>query len=273
MLHPQAQAFLDLLVSKGVPPTHTLTVADARKFYRERRAVTQPAPPEVAEVRDLSAEGPEGAIPLRLYRPLGSKAGAVLPVLVYYHGGGWTIGDLDTHVRDSEAVGDAALEQGQVDGEVLLEGIELEAMRVAGAAAGGQREQREVRREGGVVERLQPQHARSRALANDGVAAALLDRLEREHGRRIGEHLEVARGGEHRVLIDLAELRRHLHLRPAMLDLGRLRRGLFHLRRGLGRAATGENDEQQDSRSLSHRLHALSTLAAITMRWICEVPS
>ena len=34
---------------------------------------------------------------MRLYRPLGSKAGAVLPALVYYHGGGWTIGDLDTH--------------------------------------------------------------------------------------------------------------------------------------------------------------------------------
>ena len=43
MLHPEAQAFLDLLASKGVPPTHTLTVADARKFYRERRAITQPA--------------------------------------------------------------------------------------------------------------------------------------------------------------------------------------------------------------------------------------
>lgn len=97
MLHPQAQAFIDLLASKGVPPTHTLTVADARKFYRERRAITQPAPPEVAEVRDVSAEAPGGPIPMRLYRPLGSKAGAVLPVLVYYHGGGWTIGDLDTH--------------------------------------------------------------------------------------------------------------------------------------------------------------------------------
>jgi acetyl esterase len=97
MLHPQAQAFIDLLVQRGVPPTHTLTPADARKFYRERRAVTQPEPGEVAEVRELSAPGPHGAIPLRLYRPLGSTAGASVPVLVYYHGGGWTIGDLDTH--------------------------------------------------------------------------------------------------------------------------------------------------------------------------------
>lgn len=97
MLHPQAQAFIDLLVQRGVPPTHTLSHTDARKFYRERRAITQPDPGEVAEVRELSAQGPHGPIPMRLYRPLGSNAATALPVLVYYHGGGWTIGDLDTH--------------------------------------------------------------------------------------------------------------------------------------------------------------------------------
>ncbi|MGJ7511730.1 alpha/beta hydrolase [Variovorax sp. GT1P44] len=97
MLHPQAQAFIDLLVQRGVPPTHTLSHTDARKFYRERRAITQPDPGEVAEVRELSAPGPHGPIPMRLYRPLGSNASTALPVLVYYHGGGWTIGDLDTH--------------------------------------------------------------------------------------------------------------------------------------------------------------------------------
>ncbi|MDM0106871.1 alpha/beta hydrolase [Variovorax sp. J22R24] len=97
MLHPQAQAFIDLLIQRGVPPTHTLPHTDARKFYRERRAITQPDPGEVAEVRELVAEGPHGPIPMRLYRPLGSAAKQVLPVLVYYHGGGWTIGDLDTH--------------------------------------------------------------------------------------------------------------------------------------------------------------------------------
>ncbi|WP_431274154.1 alpha/beta hydrolase [Variovorax ureilyticus] len=97
MLHPQAKALIDLLIEKGVPPTHTLPHTDARRYYRERRAITQPVPGEVAQVRDLSAEGPHGPIPLRYYRPLGSDAAAVLPVLVYYHGGGWTIGDLDTH--------------------------------------------------------------------------------------------------------------------------------------------------------------------------------
>ncbi|WP_213952752.1 alpha/beta hydrolase [Variovorax sp. dw_954] len=97
MLHPQARGLLDFIASRNVPPTHTLPAVEARAFYRERRAVTQPEPSAVAEVRELSAPGPAGAIPLRLYRPMGSQPVDVLPVLVYYHGGGWVIGDLDTH--------------------------------------------------------------------------------------------------------------------------------------------------------------------------------
>jgi acetyl esterase len=94
MLHPQARALLDFMVARGVPPTHTLTPEQARTFYRERRLITQPDPPAVHDVRELSAAGPHGAIPLRLYKP---NAATHLPVLVYYHGGGWVIGDLDTH--------------------------------------------------------------------------------------------------------------------------------------------------------------------------------
>ena len=97
MLHPQAKALLALIEQRGLPATHTLTPVEARRMYRERRFFTQPQAPEVAQVRDASASGPHGDIPLRIYRPLGSTAGATLPVLVYYHGGGWVIGDLDTH--------------------------------------------------------------------------------------------------------------------------------------------------------------------------------
>jgi acetyl esterase len=97
MLHPQARALIDLLQSRGIPPVHTLTPDEARRFYRERRGFTQPDPPEVALVEDLQAPGPAGPIPVRHYRPLGSDATQRLPVLVYFHGGGWTIGDLDTH--------------------------------------------------------------------------------------------------------------------------------------------------------------------------------
>ena len=97
MLHPEARALLRLMEEKGVPPTHTLTPTEAREFYRQRRTFTQPEPPQVGAVRDLEARGPAGPIPLRSYRPLGAPADGVLPVLVYYHGGGWVIGDLDTH--------------------------------------------------------------------------------------------------------------------------------------------------------------------------------
>jgi len=96
MLHPQARALLDLIAKSGIPPTHTLAPVDARRFYLERRRFTQPDAPEVGEVRELRADGPHGPIPLRLYRPAGAATGP-LPVLVYYHGGGWVIGDLDTH--------------------------------------------------------------------------------------------------------------------------------------------------------------------------------
>ena len=100
MLHPQARALLDFIQANGVPPTHTLAPVDARRFYRERRRVTQPEPPEVASVQELQCTGPHGPIALRLYKaltPLAGPAAGLLPVLVYFHGGGWTIGDLDTH--------------------------------------------------------------------------------------------------------------------------------------------------------------------------------
>ena len=98
MLHPQAKFLLDLMVERQIPPTHTLSPAEARAFYRERRAVTQPDPPPIAETRDLHAEGPHGPIPMRLYHSqAAAERQAAPPVLVYYHGGGWVIGDLDTH--------------------------------------------------------------------------------------------------------------------------------------------------------------------------------
>jgi acetyl esterase len=98
MLHPEARALLDLIAERGLPPMQSLSPVEARLFYRDRRALTQPEPPPVAEIAELSADGPHGAIPLRLYRPTRrSDDPAPMPVLVYFHGGGWTIGDLDTH--------------------------------------------------------------------------------------------------------------------------------------------------------------------------------
>jgi acetyl esterase len=97
MLHPQVVNLLAIIEKAGFPAIHTLTPSAARAYYRERRAYTQPPPPEVALVHDVDASGPQGPIPLRLYRAAGTDKSAALPVLVYFHGGGFVIGDLDTH--------------------------------------------------------------------------------------------------------------------------------------------------------------------------------
>ena len=96
-LDPDAQHVLYLIREAGRPPYETLTPPEAREFYRAGRRILQPEPPQVAEVRNLKAPSAQGNIPLRLYRGLGTDRGAVLPALIYFHGGGWVIGDLDTH--------------------------------------------------------------------------------------------------------------------------------------------------------------------------------
>ena len=113
MLDPQARALIDLMIERQIPAVHTLTPAQARSAYRDRRGFTQPLPPEVGDVTDHrtgdrmgdgAGDDSPGGLALRLYRPLPADAVRValsepdsLPVLVYFHGGGWTIGDLDTH--------------------------------------------------------------------------------------------------------------------------------------------------------------------------------
>lgn len=97
MLHPQARALLDLMIERAIPPTSSLTPLEARGVYRDRRSFVQPLPQAVAEVKELSANGPHGAIAMRLYRPMHRETGDASPVLVYYHGGGHVVGDLDTH--------------------------------------------------------------------------------------------------------------------------------------------------------------------------------
>ena len=96
-LDPQAKAVLDLIIKAGRPAYHQLSPKDARQLFRETRPASTPVPPEIGMVKDLTAEGPLGPIPLRLYRPKGVPAATALPALVFFHGGGWVIGDLDTH--------------------------------------------------------------------------------------------------------------------------------------------------------------------------------
>jgi acetyl esterase len=96
-LDPDAETLLAMMRAAGRPPFETLTPEEARQAFQAGRAVTQPAPQDVAEVRDLSCPGPHGDISLRAYRPLGAAADEILPALIYFHGGGWLVGDLDSH--------------------------------------------------------------------------------------------------------------------------------------------------------------------------------
>ena len=167
MLHTQSRALLDLIEARGIAPTHTLTPQEARSTYRDRRTVLQPDPQAVAEVLELLADGPHGSIPLRLYRPMAATVAAAtaktaLPVLVYYHGGGWVIGDLDTHDtlcrelanaagcavvavdyrmgpehRFPAAIDDAVAAARWVHGQAAALGLDATRIAVGGDSAGG----------------------------------------------------------------------------------------------------------------------------------------
>jgi acetyl esterase len=90
----QARALLER--SSG-PAIDSLSVAEARRAYREGRLALAPAPLAVEEARDFAFPGAAGEVRARCYRPLGEEPGKALPGVVYFHGGGWTCGDLDTH--------------------------------------------------------------------------------------------------------------------------------------------------------------------------------
>jgi acetyl esterase len=90
-LHPQIAALLERAAKSPFPAMNEVPAHVARRIYRETRAVLAPQPPE-AEVR---LQIFEGRVAVRGYRPPG-RSGR-LPALLYFHGGGWTIGDLDTH--------------------------------------------------------------------------------------------------------------------------------------------------------------------------------
>jgi acetyl esterase len=92
-LDPQARAVIDLVIKSGRPPYHQLSPKEARQMFKETRPASTPQPPEIGVVRDMLAE----SIPVRVYRPVGANADTPLPALVYFHGGGWVIGDLETH--------------------------------------------------------------------------------------------------------------------------------------------------------------------------------
>ena len=96
-VHPQVAVILERAASSPLPPYHEVPPAVARRFYRDTRGPLTPDPPAVESVQLLLAPGRGGPVPVRAYRPRGAGKDEVLPALVFFHGGGWVIGDLDTH--------------------------------------------------------------------------------------------------------------------------------------------------------------------------------
>ena len=86
-LHPQAKFITDFIDSLGDPPFETDTPQNARAI-RSARTTLSTLP--IFETRDIDA----GGVPARLYKP---NANTNLPLLVYYHGGGWVLGDVNSH--------------------------------------------------------------------------------------------------------------------------------------------------------------------------------
>jgi acetyl esterase len=84
-------ALLERVARSPLPPYHSVPAFVARRIYRDTRSALAPRAPEIAEARLLVFNN---LIAVRCYRPVLNE---VLPALVFFHGGGWTIGDLDTH--------------------------------------------------------------------------------------------------------------------------------------------------------------------------------
>ena len=88
---PQIQTLLDR--GTGVPATHTLPVAEARRQYEARIALMAPPAP-VAKIVERSIDGPGGPLKLRIYTPVGSGP---FPLMMFFHGSGFVLCSLDTH--------------------------------------------------------------------------------------------------------------------------------------------------------------------------------
>jgi acetyl esterase len=97
IIDPGSQRVLDLIRESGRPPFETLPPQEVRALYLRSSEILQAERPAIAATLDVAAPGPDGPLPMRMYRGSGTQSERMLPALVYFHGGGWTIGNLETH--------------------------------------------------------------------------------------------------------------------------------------------------------------------------------
>jgi acetyl esterase len=97
-LDPDAALVFKAFQEAGRPPYETVSPAEARELYLKARIVSNPEPPELKSVQPLAIPAPHGSIPARIYTPLKLREdNGLAPCLVFFHGGGWVIGNLDSH--------------------------------------------------------------------------------------------------------------------------------------------------------------------------------
>lgn len=94
-VRPDVRGFLDYLNSVPGPKTHEGTAEAARAMYLAMKDVADPPVGELGTIRDLAIPGPAGDIPARLFDPRETREPG--PVVVFFHGGGFVIGNVDTH--------------------------------------------------------------------------------------------------------------------------------------------------------------------------------
>ena len=160
-LDARTQWFLQLLARSGQPPMHMMSVVEARAAYDALLLLHGGRPAPVGEIVDRTIEGPAGRLRVRLYRPAGTVA-RLLPTILYFHGGGWTIGSLEGYDlacryfcarsgcalvavdyrlapehKFPAAIDDAVAAYDWLAAEAVELGIDPDRIVVAGDAAGG----------------------------------------------------------------------------------------------------------------------------------------
>jgi acetyl esterase len=91
--HPEVRAYLDAMAAMNPPPIETLPPQAVRAGFKQQMMQGVGPTTPLPDVRELAVPGRAGALPARLYRPRAGSLGALL----FLHGGGWVIGDLETH--------------------------------------------------------------------------------------------------------------------------------------------------------------------------------
>ena len=98
VLDPDAATVFAAFQAANRPSYESVSPTVAREFYLAGRVVSNPEPPELQSAEPLSIPAPHGAIPARIYTPKTlRKNSGLAPCLVFFHGGGWVIGNIDSH--------------------------------------------------------------------------------------------------------------------------------------------------------------------------------